>query len=106
MGWGEVRLEIGSETAQAMLDPQVREAPEWCVAGWALCVGVGWGWDWKTGGASFLTITLLAFCSTLALCAWGGYQPGRKNPGASFAASPAFPLLCVGPRAMSPQKVM
>lgn len=61
-----------------------------------------WGWGRKMGGACFLTVTSLAFPSVLAVCAWGGYQPCGKSPGASFAASPAFPLLYVGPRAVSP----
>lgn len=83
----------------AMPGPQCREASEWFEAGWALLGDMGWR---EMGGASFLILASLAFPPALALCAWGVYQPCGKSPGASFAVSPAFPLMRASPRAVSP----
>lgn len=99
---------MGTGTPQAVGCPLVHArppgqgSPEWFVAVRALCWGPrvqGNGWSFT----SYHGFTCFSLC-TCPLC-WGGYQPGGKSPGASFATSTAFPLLQKGPRAMSPPEV-
>lgn len=91
---------VGCPLAHA--GPPGQGSPQWFVAVGALCWGPrvqGNGWSLT----SYHGFPCFSLC-TRPLC-WGGYQPGGKSPGASFATSTAFPLLQEGPRAVSPPEV-